>query len=434
MVRIGIREEDSYTWERRVPLIPADVASLRSHGIDVVVERSAKRAYTDQEYTDAAVPVVEDLSDCPIIVGLKEVPAERVAADTLYVFFSHTIKGQPCNMPMLARLMEQRCTLVDYERIVDADGRRLIFFGNYAGLAGMIDSLWALGQRLAVEAIDSPFLAVERALHYPDLDAAKDAIRAVGDAIRRDGLPSAIAPLVVGVAGYGNVSHGVQEILQLLPVRALDPSDLLHGRAASLLDRHTVGMVVFREEHTVAPRAAGAPFDLERFFREPTAYRSAFDRYLPHLDVLMNCVYWSPGAPRLVTKAWARDVGAARRLRVIGDISCDVEGAVELTVKATEPDNPVYVYDAVRDRAIDGVDGDGPVVLAVEILPSELPREASAYFSEILKRYIPSIAGASLDEPLETSGLPEELVRATIVHRGRLTPAYRHLEAYLPGE
>ena len=432
MNRIGIREEDMYAWERRVPIVPSDAAALRDEGIDLVVQRSSKRAFSEEEYRRAGVPVVENLRGCDRILGLKELPVDAIASDTLYVLFSHTIKGQAHNMPMLARLIERGCTLIDYERIVDDAGRRLIFFGNYAGLAGMIDALWALGRRLSEEGIDSPFAAVRRALDYPDLKAAEAAVREVGAALVSDGLPEEMSPLLIGIAGYGNVSRGAQEILGLLPVRQLSPEALLAGEAPALVDRHTVGAVVFREEHTVEPRADGAAFHLEQFFADPRDYRSTFERYLPHLDVLMNCIYWTPDAPRLVTKSWARGVGASRRLRVIGDISCDVEGAVEITLKATEPDDPVYVYDAARDCAIPGVAGDGPVVLAVEILPSELPREASTFFSEILTRFVPSIASASLEGELESSGLSRELQRATIVYRGALSPPYRHLEGHLP--
>jgi alpha-aminoadipic semialdehyde synthase len=431
MTRIGIREEDMYVWERRVPIVPDDARALREAGIDLVVQRSAKRAFRDAEYEEMGVPVVPGLAACPRILGLKEIPVDAIEEDTLYVLFSHTIKGQPQNMPMLQAFLDRGCTVIDYERIVDDDGRRLIYFGNYAGLAGMIDSLWALGQRLVWEGIGNPFSLLRRALDYPDLAAAKAAVRAVGAAIASDGLPAEISPLVIGLAGYGNVSRGAQEILQLLPLREIAPDELLAPRVASLDQENTVTQVIFREEHTVEPRRPGEPFDLDAFFVDPSAYRSRFERYLPHLDMLMNCVYWTPAAPRLVTKQWIRSQGADRRLRVIGDISCDVEGAIEITLEATEPDDPVYVYDAEDDRIIRGVAGEGPVVLAVEILPSELPREASTFFSGILRRYVSDIAAAPLGSELVQSGLAPELQRATIVYRGSLTPSYRHLEEYL---
>ena len=141
-MKIGIRAEDKSEWERRTPLVPEDMAALRADGLPVVVQASPQRAFKDEEYTRAGIPLQADLSDCDVIIGLKEIPSDRLAPDKTYIFFSHVIKGQPYNMPMLKRLMALGDTLIDYERIVDDQGRRLIAFGQYAGLAGMINGLW----------------------------------------------------------------------------------------------------------------------------------------------------------------------------------------------------------------------------------------------------------------------------------------------------
>jgi len=174
-------------------------------------------------------------------------------------------------------------------------------------------------------------------------------------------------------------------------------------------------------------------FKLQEYYQHPEGYRSIFERYLPHLSVLVNGIYWEPIYPRLLTKQTARKIytKGRPRLRVIGDISCDVEGAIECTVKATEPDNPVYVYEPVADRAISGVEGDGPVIMAVDILPSELPRGASTYFSGVLKPYIPAIARADFSRGFDGCRLPPPIKRAVIVYRGELTPTYRYLEKHL---
>ncbi len=432
--KIGVRREDLYPWERRTPLVPQDARELREeHGIDVIVQSSAKRVFTETEYRDAGIDVRDSLSDCPVILGIKEIPLAALEREKTYVFFSHTIKGQPHNMPMLQRLLELGCTLVDYEKVTDDNGRRLVFFGQYAGLAGMIDTLWALGERLRWEGGQSPFQDVKRALDYPDLAAAKRALVGVAARIKDEGLPQAITPLVVGFAGYGNVSRGAQEILDLLPVREIGPQELAAvARSNDRADR-VVHKVVFKEEHLVEPIEQGKRFDLQEYYHHPDRYRSAFERFLPHLDVLVNGVYWEPIYPRLVTKSWLKD-GASHgrlRLRVIGDISCDIEGAIESTIKATEPDNPVYVYDPVENRAIDGVAGNGPVTLAVDILPTELPREASTYFSGVVKPFIPSLVEANLRGSFQDSRLPPPLERAVIVYRGELTPSYRYLERFL---
>ncbi len=349
-----------------------------------------------------------------------------------YVFFSHVIKGQSFNMPMLQRALDLGCTIIDYERIVDDAGRRLIAFGNYAGLAGMIDSLWALGLRLSWEGIENPFASLKQASQYSDLSAAKAALRSVGDGIRKKGLPPQVTPLVVGIAGYGNVSKGAQEMLDLLPTREGTPADLLSGNLPEDAGS-TVIKTVFHEEDTVLPLVEGKAFDLQEFYDHPERYRAAFERYLPHLTVLVNCIYWEPKYPRLVTAEAIRKLysGTQPGLRVIGDISCDVQGGIEVTSKATEPDDPVYVVDPDTGETHTGVEGRGPVMMAVDILPSELPRESSAYFSNILKEFVPDIVAADYDASFEQLDLPAPLKRAVICHQGVLTPDYQYIETYL---
>jgi alpha-aminoadipic semialdehyde synthase len=181
------------------------------------------------------------------------------------------------------------------------------------------------------------------------------------------------------------------------------------------------------------PKAAGEPFELQRYYAHPEAFDPAFDPYLPHLDVLVNAIYWDPRYPRLVTKrTLAEQVErGALRLRVIGDISCDIDGAIECTVRATEPGEPVFVYNPRTGAEVDGVEGDGVAVMAVDILPSELPRDASSYFSRVLQPYIPALAAADYSAPFDLLALPPEIKRAVIVHRGDLTPAYRYLQDHL---
>jgi len=431
---VGIRREDMRQWERRVPLIPQDACKLaQNHAIEIVIQSSPKRVFRDEEYRDAGITVSNNLSSCSVIVGIKEIPTEAFEKGKTYVFFSHTIKGQSYNMPMLRRMLELGCTLIDYEKVTDDNGRRLIFFGNYAGLAGMIETLWALGRRLSWEGIRTPLDAIDRALSYANLAEAKDAIRQVGKRISEGGLPEPIVPLIVGFAGYGNVSRGAQEILDLLPVREIAAENLPALTKAEIPSKHAVYKVVFKEENMAEPIASGRPFDLQEYYDHPERYRGIFERHIPYLDVLVNSIYWEPAYPRLLTKQLIKKMVQEDRLhlRVIGDISCDVEGAIECTIKATEPDNPVYVYDPISDRAIDGIEGNGPVVMAVEILPSELPREASAYFSGILKDYVPAIARADFSRDLESCGLPAPIGRAVIAYRGELTPDYRYIEKFL---
>ena len=426
--RIGVRREDMYHWERRVPLIPDHLSELSAEfRLNFTVQSSDKRAFSDVEYRGAGVDVAESLSDCPIVIGLKEIPVPVIEEGKTYVFFSHTIKGQPANMPMLQRCLDLGCTVIDYERIVDDDGRRLIFFGNYAGLAGAIDTLWTLGRRLAWEGIVTPLAEIRQASMYANLAEAKAAIKQVGEEIASRGLPGGISPLVIGIVGYGNVSKGAQEILDLLPVEEIRAADLLDASDAV---RAPIVKVVFREEDTALPLVEGKRFDLREYYAHPERYRAGFDRHLPYLHALINCIYWGPKHPRLVTVETIRSLYAEGQpaLRVIGDISCDVDGSIETTVKSTEPDDPVYVYDPEIGSTRSGVEGTGPVMMAVGILPSELPREASIYFSGILKRFVPAIAAADYTVDFSALQLPQELKRAVICHHGELTPDYRYLE------
>ena len=193
----------------------------------------------------------------------------------------------------------------------------------------------------------------------------------------------------------------------------------------------------FREEHLAAPLDDGVDFDLQHYYSTPHAYRSDFEQHLPHLSVLVNAIYWDPRYPRLVTRDYLRSAFAAGqpKLRVIGDISCDIDGAIECTVKATEPGEPNFVYNPLTGEVTDGVEGEGVVVMAVDILPSELPRDASDYFSQVLLPYVPALASADYTVPFADLVLPAEIKRAVIAHRGQLTPSYQYLQQHMqPGE
>jgi alanine dehydrogenase len=430
---IGVRREDKSQWERRVPITPEVVRALReSDSIDVHVQPSPIRIFTHEEYIEAGAEIHESLEHCPVVFAVKEIPPSFFHPRQAYMFFSHVIKGQPYNMLMLRRLMELGCTLIDYEKVTDEQGRRLIFFGRHAGLAGMIETLWTLGQRLKLQGHNTPLAAIRHAYEYHDLADAKTEIAQVGRAIMEKGLPAAITPLTIGVTGYGNVSRGAWEIIDLLPVRRIEPARL--AEVTGLRDSgHPIYATTFREEHLVEPREDQERFDCQRYYDCPEGYRGIFDRHLPHLSVIVNGIYWDERYPRVVTKdalAAAHEQGDLRLL-VIGDISCDIEGSIECTVKCTDPGNPVFLYHPQTREVVDGHEGEGIAVMAVDILPSELPRDASETFSATLRDYIPAIATADYSAPFEDLALPPPIKRAVIVHRGELTPAFRYLTQHL---
>ena len=429
---IGIRREDKSRWERRVPVTPATARQLRErHGIQTYVQPSPIRSFPETEFEEHGAIIQEDLAHCPIVFAVKEIPTSFFRPGGAYMFFAHVIKGQPHNMPMLRRLMELKCTLIDYEKVIDDQGRRLIFFGRYAGLAGMIETLQALGQRLAGEGVANPFQQLGHAFEYHDLSEAKEAVARVGEAIRRDGIPEQIAPLTIGVTGYGNVSRGAWEILNVLPMEIIEPDALPYIAHSPAASRHALYGTTFKEQHIVEPLAG--EFDCQRYYECPGNFRPIFERHLPHLTVLVNGIYWDVRYPRLVTRDALQVLwqGGQPKLKIIGDISCDIEGSIEVTLKATQPDVPCFTYNPLTGEITDGHEGEGVTVMAVDILPSELPRDASDDFSRVLKDYIPAIAAADFSVPFEDLDLPAPIKRAVIVHRGELTPDYAHIRRYL---
>lgn len=428
---LGIRREDKNEWERRVPLVPKHVRELKEkHGIETIIQPSKIRVFSEKDFEEAGAEINEDLSSSPVVFAIKEIPMDFFKTGTTYVFFSHTIKGQKYNMLMLKKMMELGCNLVEYEKIADEKGRRLVFFGRYAGLAGMIDALWAFGQRMRWKEIVTPFAEVKQTINYRDLDEAKKHLGEIGKTIEQDGFPDYISPFVVGFAGYGNVSKGAQKILDILPIKEITPKQL--ENTLENPSNRVVYKVVFKEEDTVEPIFAGKDFDMQEYYAQPHLYRSVFEKYVNRLTILMNCIYWDKQYPRLVTKKYMREnYDSHTKLQVIGDISIDINGAIEFTEKATTPSNPIFVYNPSNDQIIDGFTGNGIVVLAIDNLPCELPRESSKYFSETLMQFIPSIVKEDFSVDFDSLDLPPEIKKAVILYHGKLTPDYQYINKYL---
>jgi alanine dehydrogenase len=430
--RIGIRKENKDLTEKRAPLAPKHIEELvKRHKLQVVVEPSTDRIFSDGQYKQAGAAISNDLSGCNIIFGVKETPIANFLPQKAYCFFSHTIKGQPYNMPMLKRILDLRITLIDYERVINEAGERLIFFGNFAGYAGMVDSLWALGKRLEWEGIRTPFALIEQALNYSSLEEAKNAVKEAGKRISREGLPQELLPFICGFTGYGQVSQGAQEIFNLLPSKEISPHNLAGIIRTGNYSNKIVYKVVFKESDLVKPKSPDQQFELQDYYDHPENYQSVFNNYLPYLSVLINGIYWEPRYPRLVTKSYLREqyrAGGMKQLKVIGDITCDIDGSIECTIKATNTRNPVYVFEPLIENVKDGWAGEGPVILAVDKLPSELPREASHSFGEALLSFVPALAQADYGLPIRKLDLPKEFRKAVIAHGGRLAEDYRYLQ------
>jgi len=432
---VGIRREDKNPWEKRVPLIPSHVREIiQKHPLEIWIQPSQVRIIPDKDYLQEGARIEEDIIPCSIVFAIKEIPNNLLNQEKVYVFFSHTTKGQSHNMPMLQRMIDLKCTLIDYEKIVNEQGQRQLFFGKQAGQAGMIDSLWALGQRLNYEKKENPFSQIKQAYQYGSLTEAKEEIEKVGWQIHEKGLDPSLVPLFCGFAGYGYVSKGAQEIFNLLPLEDISAEKIDSFFMDKNYSANRVYKVVFKEEHMVKPIKTEQKFDLQDYYDFPEKYKSVFDSYLPYLTILINCLFWTPKYPRFVTKRNLNQLyrmDNKPRLRIIGDISCDIEGSVECTVRATNPEIPVFVYEPEKDKTRDGVEGRGPVIMAIDNLPAELSLESSIYFSRALKPYVPAIARANFDGEFEDCYLPPDVKKAVILFRGKFTRDYEYMKEFI---
>jgi len=429
---VGIRHEDKYVMERRVAIVPEHIKKLRDEELDFVVQKSPKRVFTDEAYEQAGATMVKSLEDASVVFGVKEMPVDFFEKDKTYIFFSHVIKGQAYNMPMLKAMMNKNVQLIDYEKIENDEGKRLIFFGRFAGLAGMINSLWSLGQRLKLQGIETPFTHIRQSHTYDSLQQACEAVSKVGKEIAENGLPKGVAPVVIGFTGYGNVSKGAQEIANLLPSIEISPEQLLqldHAKAPSNL----IYKVIFKENDLSELIDGSGKFDLMHYYTHPESYKSRFEQFVPHLSILMNCMYWDTRYPRILTKEFLERLyqNGEPKLKVIGDVTCDPDGSIECTHKGTEIEDPVFVYNPKTKDYKMGFEGEGLLVMAVDILPSELPRESSIAFSNALLPYVKAIATADYTKSFEELALPSAIKKAMILHRGKLTPKYAYISQYL---
>ena len=431
---IGIRRADKNDWEQRVPLIPEDVKYLKDKfGIQTLIQPSKIRAYTNEEYRTAGAEVVENIQKANTIFAVKEIPLHFYRENKTYIFFSHTIKGQKYNMSLLKKMMELKCNLIDYERIVDESNKRLIFFGKYAGIAGLIETFHALGQKLKKKGLKTPFGRIKQAYKYSSIEDAKKEFKEIGEEIEKNGIPKELQPLVVGFAGYGNVSQGAQEMFDYLPFKCVEPEQVqsLDKEFETETQNHLI-KVVFKEYDLVRPKVGN--FELQDYYDHPEKYESNFEGYIPQLTVLLNCIYWTDAYPRLVTKKYLNSkdyLKSGKRLIVIGDISCDINGSIEITNKATEPGDAFYTYLPGENDYINGIDKYGITIMAVDNLPCEFPKESSAEFSYILKNYVYEISSTDYNNPFDQLTLSYPIKKALILHRGELTKDYLYLKQFL---
>ncbi|CAN7015627.1 unnamed protein product [Brassica rapa subsp. trilocularis] len=433
---VGILAESVNKWERRTPLTPSHCSRLlqdRTGVSRIVVQPSEKRIYHDALYSDVGCEISDDLSDCGLILCIKQPKLEMILPERAYAFFSHIHRAQKEKMPLLDKILSERVTLYDYELIVGDHGKRLLAFGIYAGRAGLVDFLHGLGQRYLSQGYSTPFLSLGSSYMYPSLAAAKAAVISVGEEILSQGLPLGICPLVFVFTGTCNVSRGAQEIFKLLPHAFVEPSNLpelfvkdkeISQNGKSTKRVHQVYGCIITSQDMVEHQDPSKSFDKADYYAHPEHYNPVFhDKIAPYTSVLVNCMYWEKKFPRLLSTKQVQDL-AEKGCPLVGicDITCDIGGSVEFVNRATSIDSPFFRFDPTNNSYYNDMDGDGVLCMAVDILPTEFAKEASQHFGNILSEFVGSLASVT-----EVSDLPGHLKKACISYRGELTPLYDHI-------
>ncbi|OAY26961.1 alpha-aminoadipic semialdehyde synthase isoform X1 [Manihot esculenta] len=436
---VGILSESVNKWERRVPLTPSHCARLLHSGREktgvarIIVQPSTKRIHHDAMYEDVGCEISEDLSECGLILGIKQPKLEMILPDRAYAFFSHTHKAQKENMPLLDKILAERVSLYDYEVIVGDHGKRLLAFGKYAGRAGLVDFLHGLGQRYLSLGYSTPFLSLGSSYMYSSLAAAKAAVISVGEEISTLGLPSGICPLVFIFTASGNVSQGAQEIFKLLPHTFIDPSRLpelfAQARGCSPPSRtskrvYQVYGCVVTSQDMVKHIDPSKTFDKADYYAHPEHYKPVFhEKIAPYASVIVNCMYWEKRFPQLLSTQQLQDLTMKGCPLVgIADITCDIGGSIEFINQNTSIDSPFFRYDPLNDSYHHDMEGNGVICSSVDILPTEFAKEASQHFGDILSQFIGSLASTT-----DISKLPSHLRRACIAHGGKLTPSFEYI-------
>ncbi|OMJ09981.1 Alpha-aminoadipic semialdehyde synthase, mitochondrial [Smittium culicis] len=425
---IGIRREDKNIWERRSPLTPDDVKRLINEtGTKVFIQPSTNRVYNDLAYEKVGAVVSEDLSVSDIIMGIKEVPISKLIPNKTYAMFSHTHKGQLYNANLLQSFIDKNIRIVDYELIRDPKtGSRLVMFGKYAGYAGMIDGIHGLGQRMLAMGYNSPFINVGMAHVHPSLHSVKTHLKELGDLIIENGVPKDFGPVIFTITGSGNVAKGAIEIFECLPHEYIEPENLesfIKGYDGSFKYLNKVfGVKVSAKDY--AYRISDGKFDYNEYKTNPELYASNFhEKIAPHTTVLAHGIFWNSKYPRLLTKEQAKKIKQSRngrfKLITISDISCDIEGSIEFTNKASIIDKPFFYYDPLTDEYHEDIKKDGIQIMSIDNLPTELPAESSSNFSKLLYPVALEMVKNNFDN--------EILKNSLIAENKKLMPEHEHL-------
>ena len=400
-MKFGIIKERKNTPDRRVVFTPDELARLKQlhQGIVVKVESSDIRAFSDEEYRNMGIEVTNDISDCEVFFGVKEVPVENLIPNKSYFFFSHTIKKQPHNRKLLQALLEKNIDFYDHETIVNEHNIRLIGFGKYAGFVGAYNSFRAFG--IKFELFKLPKAA--------SLSGKQDMIAH----LKRLVLP----PIKIVNTGTGKVGSGVKEILDAIKIKEVSVENYL-------TKNYTQPVYAQIDVLDYNVRKDGQVLDFNDFFQNPQDYVSNFERFTKVSDIYITGHFHSNEAPDILTREMLKAKDC--KIKVVADISCDVDSSIACTLRSSTIEDPLYGYLPSENKEVELFHPAAIVVMAVDNLPCELPKEASEGFGEMFMEYvIPAFFNGDKDGILQRSKMTE---------KGKLTPRFSYLQDYVDGK
>ncbi|RKS92562.1 alanine dehydrogenase [Flavobacterium limicola] len=400
-MKFGILKERKNPPDRRVIFSPDELTKLKQlyQNVTVKVERSDIRIFTDSEYEKLGIEVTDDISDCDILFGVKEVPVENLIPNKTYFFFSHTIKKQPYNRKLLQAILEKNIDLYDYETIVDANNRRLIGFGRYAGIVGAYNSIRAFGIKFELFKLPKA-----------ETLSGKEALIAH---LKRLILP----PLKFVITGTGKVGNGAKEVLDAIKIKEVSVENYL-TKSYSQPVYTQIDVLEYNK------RKDGMVLDYNDFYNNPKEYVSDFERFTKVSDIYITGHFHANDAPVILTREMLQSKDC--KIKVVADVSCDVNGPIACTLRSSTIAEPLYGYLPNENKEVDVFHPAAIVVMAVDNLPCELPKDASEGFGEMfMEHVIPAFFNEDKDGILQ---------RAKITDKGKLTPKFSYLQDYVDGK
>lgn len=397
-MKIGVIREGKTPPDKRVPLTPKQCAEVIKNfpGVELKVQESPFRKFKDEEYRNQGVDVVEEVSDCDVLIGVKEVPIDMLIPNKTYFFFSHTIKEQPYNRKLLKSILEKNIQLVDWECLTEPSGKRLIGFGRYAGIVGAYNGVLAIGKRYGLFDIKAANQCEDRDELERELDKVK--------------LPN----IKIALTGRGRVANGAMEILDYLKIRKVSPEEYL----TESFDEPVYTQLGVEHYNK---RKDGEVKERSDFYENFTEYDSDFMKYAKVTDFFIAGHFFAEGSPFLFTREDAKKEGF--NIKVVADISCDIDGPVASTIRPSTIADPIYGYNPQTEAEDDFDKEDVITVMAVDNLPCELPKNASEDFgTEFIKHILPALLNGDKDTIVS---------RATIAAEGSLTKGYAYLTDYV---